>query len=72
MSFRGWSLMEAVSNHLGGKFLTQEGLVLECHGSFSPWCGGAVLPMQMHYNESKGYPGAEIEQESAYSVALDL
>ena len=28
--------------------------------------------MQMHYNESRGYPGAEVEEESPYSISVAL
>ena len=33
-----------------------------------------ITAMQMHFNESKGYPGTEEEEKSAFSapVALDL
>lgn len=66
--------MEAASNHLGDsptfweeEFLTLQGLYLNCHDSFPP-VGGAVVvaitAMQMSYNESKGYPGTEVEDES--------
>ena len=33
---------------------------------------GAVLGMQMNYNESRGYPGAEVEEESAYFACMPL
>lgn len=33
---------------------------------------GAILAMQMNYNESRGYPGAEVEEESAYFACMPL
>ena len=38
------------------------------------YLGSAVLTMQMHYNEPRGYPGAEVDKESICSKpeVLDL
>jgi len=61
------------SHGLGGEFLTLQGLYQNAHGNLSS--SGRVVPaVQVHYNESRGYPGAEVEEESPCSapVALDL
>lgn len=70
----GWFLMEAVSNHLGDSSHRLRGgvfgpLRFVPELSWQPFfiLAGAVLAMQMHYNESWGYPGAEAEEESACS-----
>lgn len=73
----GWGglLMEAASNHLGslptvweGEFLTLQGLCQNHHGQPSPiGVGGS-----MHSNETRGYPGAEVEEESACSALVAI
>lgn len=32
--------------------------------------GGAVTAMQIHFNESRAYPGAEVEEESTGSAPV--
>ena len=71
--------MEATSNHLGdsshrlgrGIFDTTR-FVLEL--SWQPSCRGvgAQIPIQIHYNESSGYPGAELKEESTCSLPVPL
>ena len=78
----GSSLMEVASNHLGEP-LPQVGRESFCRYKIFTrtimaafLCGGevAIPTVQIHYNETRGYPEAEVEEESAYStpVALDL
>lgn len=55
--------------------LFPQGLYQKGHGRLSPWGVGRPVPViQMHYNESRGYPGVEVKEESAWyaPVALDL
>lgn len=78
----GWSLMEAASKHLGSFFHRLGGrgfaptrFVAEPSWlPFSIGCGLGILAVQIHYNESRGYLGADMEEEGASStpVALDL
>lgn len=71
------SLGNSSHRSAGGVFDTTR-FVLNSHGGLSPWIRGAgwanVSTMQMHYTESRGYPGMEAEEESTGStpVALDL
>lgn len=59
---------------LGWGVLRLQGLYLNCHGSIFHVGYGAIDTLQMHYNESSGYPAAEMEEKSTFSplVALDL
>ena len=69
VSQREWSLMEATSNHLGAllpqvgresfwlyKVYTGTIMATFLHG------GWVITPMQIHYNESRGYSGARGER----------
>lgn len=51
-----------------------KGFVWDWSWHHFPQGSGSYKAMQMHYNESLGYPKAEVEDESTYSVpvALDL
>ena len=68
----GWSLMGAVSNHLGdSSYRLGEGVLdstrflleLSWH---SEGGGGDVTAIQ-NYNESRGHPEAEVEEEKSMS-----
>ena len=78
--YREVSPMRAASNHLEtpptsweGELLALQDLYQNAHGSPSSFSGG-VPAVLVHYNESRGYLGAEVEEESPCSalVALDL
>lgn len=56
---------------LEGLFLILPGLYWNNHGSLFP-SGEVVSAMQMHYNESRCYPGAEVEEESTCSSPVAL
>lgn len=73
--------MEEATNHLGNSSHSLGGRVFdpikftrEPQWQPLPVREGAVPAMQIHYRESRGYPGTEVEDESACSepVALDL
>lgn len=73
--------MEAVSDNLGDdSHMLGEGVFYSVRFvpelSWQPFSilTRAVLGMQLHYNESWSYPGAEVEEKSSCStpVALDL
>ena len=57
-----------------GKLLTPTRLVPDVKAAFLIGRGVAVPAMQIYYNESRGYPGAGVEEERVCSVpeALDL
>ena len=59
------------AHSLGREVFDPIGFVLETHGTLSPWWGW-LITMQMHYNESRDYPGAEVEEESTYSTPVTL
>ena len=78
----GWSPIEAASNRLGdsshrlgGGVLDPARFVLEqSRQSFSmggSGGGGWVPAMQMHYNESRAYPGAAVEEKSGMLKTCD-
>lgn len=54
-----------------GEIFILQGLFENLHIRVSQ-SGGALLAMQMHYNECKGYPAVDVEDESAYSVPVAL
>ena len=70
---------KAASSHLGnsshGKFLTLQGLCWNPDGSLSlgvavGWGGTSETTMQIHYNESKGFLGAQVEERSPCSAPV--
>lgn len=72
------SLMEAASNHLensshrlgGGVF---DSIVFALEQSWQPFSmGGSGPTMQMYYNESRGYPEADVDEECACSEPVIL
>ena len=70
--------MEAASSHigdfshrLGGGVSDLTRYVPELSGSLS-FLVGTITVMQMYYNESRGYPGAEVEEESLCFVPVAL
>lgn len=75
----GWSPMEAISSPLGNSSHSFWPFEVGPQASRQPFFmglgwEGAVPAKQMHYNESRGYSGAQEEEESTGSapVALDL
>lgn len=68
----GWCLVEAVFSHLG-KLLLGLGEGVFDPTSFVPEpspSGRAVPIMQMHYQESRGSPGAEVDKEQVLHLWL--
>ena len=57
------NLLRDSSHSLGGANFDPTGSYWNHHEILSPWWG-AKTAMQMHYNESRGYLGAEVKEES--------
>lgn len=51
--------------------MTLQSLYQNNHGSLPPW-RWAKTATQMSYNESRGYPEAEVEEESSGSAPVAL
>ena len=68
-----WSFQKLLSQVERGSF---DPIRFVWEQSWQPFLmgSGGYKAIQMHYNESRGYPGAEVEEESTCSapVALDL
>ena len=75
--------MEAASNHLrkssyrleGGVFDFIKFVLEQSKQTLQRWGGGNgedVVLKQMHYNKSRGYPEAEVEEERACSAPVAL
>ena len=54
-----------------GELLILWDLYQNHHGILPPW-RGAKPTTQMHYNESRGYPAAEMEEESSGSAPVSF
>ena len=71
--------MDAASSYLGKSTHILEGgvfdstrFIQEPSWQPSPMVGGAMTSMHIHYDEHGGYPGAEVEEDSACSAPVVL